>query len=64
MHDIFIDALEKQQDSGKLSDTRFKQEAWMFCVARVQNVYTGNEPICEGEAPTRPCPGNVTGVFG
>lgn len=45
MHDTFIKALEKQHDSGKRSDTGFKPEAWIFCVARVQNVYTGNEPI-------------------
>ena len=41
MHDVFIDAFEKQHDLGKLNDTGFKPEAWVYCVAEVQNVYTG-----------------------
>ena len=39
------DALEKQHDLGKRSDTRFKPEAWVYCVADIQNVYTGKEII-------------------
>lgn len=45
MLDIFIDALEKQHDLGKRSDTGFKPEAWVYCVAQVQNVYSGKETI-------------------
>lgn len=45
MHDVFIDALEKQHDLGKRSDTGFKPEAWVYCLAEVQNVYTGKEII-------------------
>ncbi len=41
MHDVFIDALEKQHNLGKRSDTGFIPEAWVYCVAEVQNVYTG-----------------------
>ncbi len=45
MHDIFIDSLEKQHDLGKRSDTGFKAEAWVYCVAQVQSVYPGKEAI-------------------
>ena len=45
MHDTFIEALEKQHDLGKRSDTGFKLEAWVFCMAEVQNAYTGEEAI-------------------
>ena len=45
MHDIFIDSLEKQHDLGKRSDTGFKAEAWVYCVAQVQSVYSGKEAI-------------------
>lgn len=45
MNDIFMDALEKQHDLGKRSDTGFKSEAWVYCVAQVQNVYSGKETI-------------------
>lgn len=41
MHDVFIDALERPYDLGKRSDTGFKPEAWVYCLAEVQNVYTG-----------------------
>lgn len=48
MHDVVIDSLEKQHDLGKRSDTEFKPEAWVYCVAEVQNVYSGKEiiPVC------------------
>ena len=36
MHDVFIDAFEKQHDLGKRSDTGFKPEAWVHCAAKVQ----------------------------
>lgn len=38
MHDVFTNALEKQHDLGKRSDTEFKPEVWVYCVREVQNV--------------------------
>lgn len=43
MHDLFINALEKQHDLGKRSDTEFKPEVWVYCATEVQNVYTGKK---------------------
>lgn len=45
MHGAFIDVLEKQHDLSKRSDTGFKFEAWVFCIAEVQNDYSGKEVI-------------------
>lgn len=45
MHDTFIEALENQHNLGKRSDTGFKAEAWTYCVAEVQSVYTGEKTI-------------------
>lgn len=45
MIDTLIDALEKQHDLGRRSDTGFTPEAWAICAARVQAVYAGEETI-------------------
>lgn len=43
MHNVFINALEKQHNLGKRSDTGFKSEAWVYCPAEVQNVDSGKK---------------------
>lgn len=45
IHNVFIHALEKRQNLGKRSDTSFKPEAWVYCIAEVQNVYSRKEII-------------------